>query len=217
MYLKRMKTMENHKELLADIRARMVGRLATEDEEMLLLGEMIYTFGGGNHLEIGVLFGGSLLFAGAVLNQMGSIDEDPLVVGIDPLDGYYKGHPDYGNELDPCTGLRVDPETVLNNLDLNAFSNYLLCCVKSDPFPFVGMDFDTVFIDGDHEGDIPYRDFQNVKDITGSAIMFDNYDGEHPGVIDAVLNAQNEGWRIWRATNHGVVIVRRVEWDGGVL
>jgi len=200
--------MASHKEILDDIKARMVGRIATEDDEMLLLGDMIQTLGGGNHLEIGVLFGGSLVFAGSLLNQMGSIDDDPLVVGIDPLDGYYKGHPDYGNELDPCTGLKVDPETVLNNLDLLTFSNYLLCCVKSDPFPFVGMDFDTVFIDGDHEGYMPYRDFRNVKDIA-KAIMFDNFDGAHHEVMLAVALALREGWRTWKKTEHGIVIVRQ--------
>lgn len=190
---------------IADIRKNIVGRVATEDEELELLCQMVLARGKNTHLEIGVLFGGSLALAGRALHE---VNPNGLVVGIDPLDGYYIGKEHIENINDPITNIPVDVNTCLSNLDNLCPCEYLLCQTKSNPFPLAEIYFDTVFIDGDHEGDAPYQDFLNVCYRTNT-IMFDNVDGEHGAVVDAVAKILARGdWCCWGQTRHGIVITR---------
>ena len=182
--------------LIEEIKTNMVGRIATCDEELELLADMIRNFCKESHLEIGVLHGGTMILAGKLI--------DGTVTGIDPFDGYYMDNEVYRSKVDPISGVPITPQICMDNLDKFDI-NYMLCCVKSDPFPIEG-EFDTAFIDGDHYGNVPYKDWLNVSKRTRHAIMFDNYDDEHGAVVDAVN--QVTGWSEWKRTKHGIVFVK---------
>jgi hypothetical protein len=196
--------MKDYSEVIRDVRKRIVGRLATDDGELQLLGAMIEAFGGGDHVEIGVLFGGTMMFAAGVLKEMG---KNPVVVGIDPLNGYYIDNKDFGNEVDPITQLPITPRVCMDNLNNYDYDNFMLCVTKSDPFPVDG-EFDTALIDGDHWGDAPFRDFENLNKFVKKAIMFDNFDSRHGDIVLAVEKALKMGWHVWSVSTSGVVIVR---------
>jgi hypothetical protein len=186
--------------LIEDIKKNMIGRIATDDEELRLLAQMIDTFCDGNHLEIGVLHGGTMVLAGKLIGG--------AVIGIDPFDGYYMDNEDKACAVDPITKVPVTPAVCMRNLDSFGINNYMLCCVKSDPFPIEG-EFDTAFIDGDHWGNTPYKDWLNVSKRTKRAIMLDNCDPEHPDV-EYVLN-HADGWKVWKQSKKGVVLVKEDE------
>jgi len=192
-------------DIIKEVKDRITGRVATDDEELELLLDMVNVFGGGNHLEIGVLFGGTMAMVGLLLREIGG---KSMVYGIDPLDGYYTGNATYGSSTDPDTGLPIDAKTCLSNLDKFDI-DYFLAVTKSNPFPFTDVTFDTAFIDGDHWGDMPYIDFKHASAYTRNAIMFDNYDDGHKDVQLAVAKILAEGdWDIWKKSKIGVVLTR---------
>ena len=192
--------------IIETVRQNITGRIATEDSELELLIEMIKTFGGGDHLEIGVLHGGTVAIAGLALKE---INTDAFVYCIDPMDGYYKDNELYGCAVDPITTVPITPHLFFDNMEKFDIDNVFLFQTKSVPFPIKDKGFDTAFIDGDHWGDTPYKDLMSAGWFTKKAMMVDNYDPEHPDVMSAVNDYILIGmWKIWKTSNHGVVLVR---------
>ena len=177
------------------VRSEMTGRIADEQNNVMYLLEIVKRAGNGNYLEIGVLHGGTLCAAGLwkqELNQRGQC------VGIDPLDGYYMDYidtPKRGCKVDPITRLPVAEDIVKENIKKFGLSRRCkIIKSKSNPLPdkAAGMEFSVTYIDGDHWGDAPYVDFENVKDITTGYIIFDNYDEKHPDVMGACHRAAED-------------------------
>lgn len=89
----------------------------------------------------------------------------------------------------------------IENIDLR-----LVCCDASKAAVVGAAEFDFAFVDGDHEGDGPRKDFELVKRC--GAVLFHDYDG-HNGVtelIDSLPKSQVEIMDIfafWRAPKRG--------------
>ncbi len=172
---------------------RLKGRIAGEAHDYGLIAQCIHNASKdkpeANYLEIGVLFGGSLVLMAWFMKEFGIKGK---VVGIDPLDGYYgKGN------RDPVVPLVPSKEIVFENAAKFGVENRVIVIDKpSYPFPEEARKFryGVSFIDGDHWGDMPWKDFVNVSSVTDKYIVFDNYDKSHPAVVKAALEAYRTGW-----------------------
>ncbi|MFA5808764.1 MAG: hypothetical protein WC935_00320 [Thermoleophilia bacterium] len=153
-------------------------------EEKFALEACILEAGDGDYLEIGVNRGGSLAFAGLIkrhLKQGGSI---------------------YGIE----NGLGWKPE--IEKLMLGLGLPYKVFYQNSHPFPAGDIKPVVSFIDGDHEGDAPINDWNNVKDITKRFILFHDCNEGSP-VEKAVENAKTESdWRLVTMSGNMAVFER---------
>jgi len=147
-------------------------------------------------VELGTLFGGACMLFLLAARDMGV---EAHVTCIDPLDGYY------GRERDPVSGAVVRPETLRGNLarlDLPGKDVELRCCLSTQPEAWDGLSrgsVDVLLIDADHSHEGVITDWRNYHLLIrrGGLVIFDDYGGDHPGVVSAVdeicLNLQ--GWR----------------------
>lgn len=172
-------------DLLKDIHSRIYGRVADEQNNVRYLMETVRDAGDGNYLEIGVLFGGTMVAAALTKKAYGLGGK---CVGVDPLDGFYRIKFKRNNDVDAVTKKPVSPESVKKNFKIfdvediceiyQAYSYPLPKEVASDTFA-------VTFIDGDHWNGVPMIDWNSVKDITTDYVIFDNYDEKHPDVMKA--------------------------------
>ena len=161
---------------------KLTGRLAGKPHDYGILSQAFYNVGFGNFLEIGALFGGAALVLGEVAKYFGA---DFHIYIVDPLDGYYgKGNIDPVKKIIPTKDVL---EKNLNTLGLGG--RYTIFDRPSYPFPIDGVEFSVSYIDGDHWGDMPYKDFLSIKDVTKGYVVFDNYDSKHTDVVKAVEKA----------------------------
>lgn len=178
-------------DIIKRVKKSIIGRLADNPElgNTALMLKAVEAGGDGDYLEIGVLFGGSLIAAALLKNALG---QKGKCVGIDPLNGYYVERRSADTNRDILTKKPVTPETLQKNL--RKFGVEDRCEViqaNSFPLPVKGK-FAVTYIDGDHWGDAPLRDWQSVKDITTKFVVFDNFGEEHPDVIEACLIAEQD-------------------------
>lgn len=197
-------------DIIKRVKKSIIGRLADKKEigNTALMLSAVEAGGDGDYLEIGVLFGGSLIAAALLKNALG---QKGKCVGIDPLNGYYVERRSADTNRDILTKKPVTPETLQKNL--RKFGVEDRCEViqaNSFPLPVKGK-FAVTYIDGDHWGDAPLKDWESVKDITTKFVVFDNFDDKHPDVIKACLIAeQDPKWERWLA--EGITfILKRVE------
>ena len=144
------------------------------------------------HLEIGTLFGGSLVTALRVIRK--NKGGQPVIV-IDPLDSYY------GAEIDSASGLKVSHSVVLQNLEIFclpveqvifklSFSTIAKTIEEVRQYSLL-----TLFIDGDHTYDGVKADWDNYNDlvIPSGFVIFDNYSSPAwPGVkrfVDELISS----------------------------
>jgi len=199
--------------IIERVKASMTGRMCDFQGNVMQLLEIIERGGDGNYLEIGVLHGGTLCAVGLWKQALGHTG---MCVGVDPLNGYYKGADsgvEFGKQVDPVSKVPVTPEVVEQNI--KTFGLGGRCKViraKSNPLPteIAGMRFAVTYIDGDHWGDEPYTDFVNVKDITTGFIVFDDHDDEHPSVVEASKKACNDpDWEQYSVSAMTSILRRR--------
>lgn len=150
----------------------------------------------GTHVEIGTLWGGTAILA-ALAKTAGQ------VITIDMMkDCYWKdGDPDAGFA-------RPSADVILDNLArfkvahrVSIYKGY------SDPFPF-DIKPETAFIDGAHEYDGVKQDWQNLKHIVTSLIIFHDYGDTHPGVKQAVDEIKDRNWKRIKAVGSLAVFER---------
>lgn len=162
----------------------MVGRACNIPHDYGLLAQAVVNAGHGDHVETGTLWGASAIVAALAKKKfnMGGV-----VYCIDPLDGYYgKGKPDHIH-----TGSKTPTaELVLRNFKIMKVAP-ILVQEKSVPFPksLKWNGFASGFIDGDHWGEGPRKDWVNISRCTSRYIVFDNYDNQHPAIVKAVRGA----------------------------
>ena len=126
------------------------------------------------HLEIGTLFGGSLVTGLRVIRK--NKGKQP-VIAIDPLDGYY------GAAIDSASGLKVSHLAVLQNLRnfglpeeqvifKMSFSTNAKTIEEVKRYSLL-----TLFIDGDHTYEGVKADWDNYNElvIPSGFVIFDNY------------------------------------------
>lgn len=187
-----------------------IGRVACYPDCAAEAAMKIKEAGDGDHLEIGVLFGGSLIIAALVKKAFGL---KGLCIGVDPLDGYYPPggyHPDgkyseamgiYSRPRDIRTDEPVTLKSVVTNINyFDVVKEIKIIKAFSVPWPTLleNSEFASAFIDGDHWGDGPKTDFANVAPHIrkGGIVIFDDYTHQFPAVQKAVMIARRmDGWK----------------------
>ena len=164
--------------------ANKIGDKRINNVELLL--EYVLKAGGGNHLEIGTLFGGSAI-AVALLKY--EYHQPGMVFCIDPLNGYY------GENQPDSSGISVSSETLFENIEKFEVEDKV-AVIKASSFhackEFVDIKFSTAYIDGDHKGNMPLWDWNGVKSLVTKYVIFDNWDDKHLDVRAACNMACEE-------------------------
>ena len=197
-------------DIIFDVENNITGRIANKVEGsrrtngLEILMEYVYKSGGGNHIEIGTLFGGSAI-AVALLKK--HLEHPGLVFCIDPLAGFY-------NEglIDSQSGVAVTPQTLFKNIQkFDVGDRIMVMQARSDPCPkFTDICFSTAYIDGDHEHGIPVRDWSCVNSHVTDYIIFDNHAETHRDVLKAgKLSINNKHWEKERDEDV-TLVVRRI-------
>ena len=194
-----------------DIKGRVANKFGgqrTDSVEVVM--EYVLRAGGGrggNHLEIGTLFGGSAI---AVALAKKKYNQPGMVVCVDPLNGYYQDKQPEPSMIDSPSGVAVTPETLFENiLKFGVRDRILVLGAKSEAIVNLDMKFTTAYIDGDHEGDAPLEDWELVKDKVSRFVIFDNYGEEYPSVVNACeFAASLPDWRCVHAGGISFVVER---------
>ena len=180
-------------EIVVEVEDSILGRLANKmgnerinNTEILL--EYVLKSGGGNHLEIGTLFGGSAIAVALLKKEYG---HSGIVLCVDPLNGYYKKQTGHGQ--DP-SGVPVTPDTLFKNIQafgvgdrIAVIQDISLACDG-----LIDIEFSTVYIDGEHKYNTPWMDWNRVKNLVTKYVIFDNWDDKHLDVRDACNMACEE-------------------------
>lgn len=170
----------------------------------------------GNHLEIGILHGGTLIMAALIREARGLGGE---TIGVDPLKGYYppynllpKGHKPPNVSW---TDTEISLDTVTQNLRAFGVENSVKIIREfSYPWPWIlhYRNFSSVYIDGDHYNDAPLIDWVNVSRqvVRGGIVVFDDCNDNCPGVQHACdIAEKTPGWeKIAHIENHAFVLRR---------
>lgn len=123
------------------------------------------------YVEIGVLWGGSLIEAALA-------EPNLRCWGIDPFDGYYGGRDLYdGNEW------RVpNIDDVVDNLKAAGVEDRVeLVWAYSNPFPLPGMQFDVGLIDGDHSIEAVKQDWESLSKCCAVVLL---HDADDPAIAE---------------------------------
>jgi hypothetical protein len=196
-----------------DIKGR-IGNVVDEQEtnNVEVVMEYVLRAGGGrggNHLEIGTLFGGSAI---AVALAKKKYNQPGMVVCVDPLDGYYQDRFPDPSMVDEISNIPVTPTTLFHNITKFGVGDRILVLrSKSEAIAnLVDMQFTTANIDGDHWDDEPLKDWNRVKDIVSRYVIFDNYDADHPAIVNTCNVAdQDPDWR-WAFQDDISVVLERI-------
>ncbi len=165
-----------------DIKGRVANLRYKEDTNNVeVVMEYALRAGGGNHLEIGTLFGGSAI---AVALAKKKYNQPGMVVCVDPLNGYYQERWPEPSMVDKHSGVAVTPTTLFRNIETFGVGDRVLVLrSKSDAIAnLVDMKFTTAYIDGDHWGIEPLNDWNLVRNIVSRYVIFDNHDETYEGV-----------------------------------
>lgn len=174
------------------IQAGIHGRIASDGVNSAIMASFAAI--PGDHLEIGSLHGGTAILVALLKKELRL---PGMVVCVDPLDGYYVGNKTLEYPVDPDSGVPVSMDIFQENVNHFEVADRIEIIQKrSDPFPVnSGRRFSTAYIDGDHWGYAPQKDWNNVNGLVDRYIIFDNCDLAHPSVLDACLQAVfTEDW-----------------------
>lgn len=165
------------------------------------------------HLEIGTLFGGSLVGKLWALNRAGRTQQ--RVVAIDPLDGYY------GERIDPWSGLAITAENVKINIerfDFNPVDVQLITRLSTDPAcldELGDVTVQTLLIDGDHSYEGAKADWQIYSPLVapGGYVILDDFGNRAwPEVTrfgQELIDATPAGWQVRGAIDTGLILQRQ--------
>jgi len=183
------------------IHESMKGRYAGEPHDWGLMAQMLVWAGGGPHLEIGTLFGGSAILAALTKKTYGLAGG---VTCVDPLDSYY------GNPIDVQSDTYVTVDTVKENADLFGVLDHLEFVTElSMPWPLGERRFTSAFIDGGHDYDTVMHDWFHCSRVVSKVIQFDNYDARHCQIAQVVKFALgNPLWTLLHASGITAILGR---------
>jgi len=193
------------KEVESGIKGRVANTIGDERiDNVEVLLECVLKAGGGNHLEIGTLFGGSAI-AVALLKR--EYEQSGMVFCIDPLNGYY------GKDRPDISDVPVSVETLFDNIGEFYLGNRI-SVIKSISSPvyenLVDIKFSTAYIDGEHSNNVPYLDWNGLKALVTKYVVFDNCADTHPDVQFA-CNMANKDFDWKEVYNSGIsYVVKRV-------
>lgn len=178
------------------------GRACGMPHDYGLLAQTVFNAGDGDYVETGTFYGASAIIAAKTkltFNLKG------MIICIDPLEGFYgEGRKD-GKTNDYPT-----PDKVMKNaFKFKVANKFRLITKPSYPFPDELKDkkFACAYIDGDHWGDLPTKDWLNLKDRTSKYIIIDNYDATHPSVKDAAeLAITDKDWTLVHQSSISLIL-----------
>lgn len=151
------------------------------------------------HVEIGVLFGGSIL---AKLSILRSLNKKQTVIAIDPFVGYYE------NPEDPVTGIEVTEQNFRKNIQKFGFDNEMLQIIKKYSTdegvkPLLSQyKIISLMIDGDHTYSGIQKDWEMYSSLvqSGGYVVFDDF--EDPGwpdvtrFVNELIDSRPQGWEV---------------------
>ncbi len=170
------------KKEIKDINTLMIGRYCGSHVDQVLQGLSIMDVArrfpnteNYVHVEIGVLFGGSILLKLFALENVKR--KDQLIVGIDPFSGYYD------QNVDPTTGLKITVENLEKNLEIFGFEKKQIHILKSlsndeNAIKFVRkLKIISLMIDGDHSYEGIRNDWNSYSKlvVSGGICIIDDY------------------------------------------
>ena len=164
----------DYKELINYVDKRLIGRMALHGyDEAELIAKTVEA--PGLHIEIGCLWGGTAILA-ALAKKMNKAAGH--IVSIDYMLGKF------WNDEDPEIHKQPIPQDVyMNMIRFRVEGEISVLRCSSYPFPLAGhIKPITAFIDGDHSEKGCRRDWESLKDITETHIMFHDYHKYYPGV-----------------------------------
>ncbi len=188
-------------ELSIDISARVVnglgksgGRAADGGISLPFLISMAQQAGDGDHVDIGSLYGASAIGV-ALMKKEAGLEGD--VYCIDPYNTEKRDQVVHAaGEMQ--SDVSASAEALMANAEQFEVELKLVQAV-SDPWPEELEDntFVSAYIDGDHTGDGPTRDFENLRGRVSGYIGTDNFEEEYPDVVKSMLYAaDSEDWFI---------------------
>lgn len=202
-------------DILGHFERRMTGRIAGDVDDHILNYFMrrfsVQLAVGGRfanpaQLEIGTLFGGSLLMTLAAIRDSGL---PVTAVCIDPLDGYYRSaNGAYSSKVDIMTGLPVTRKIVEKNVIRAGFSlsnvDIIQCYSSADEAVERAAQYEilSLWLDGDHSYEGIRADWQTYSPLVVASgfVLIDNYhDSFWPGVtefVDGYLLPNLAGWSV---------------------
>lgn len=168
------------------------GRAADSGISLPFLVSMAWLAGDGDHVDIGSLYGASAIAVALMKKQTGlkgdvycidSYDQETRDKIVKPSEGL-------------TTPVSATPEELLANAEY--FGVELKLIQKpSHPWPEELKDniFVSAYIDGDHLGDGPMNDFENLRGRVTGYIGTDNFEEEYADVVSMVLKAaDSDDW-----------------------
>lgn len=187
------------------ISEQIEGRMCGKPHDWGLLSKMIVWAGGGPHLEIGTLFGGSAILAACTKQAFGLSGS---VTCVDPLDSYY------GNPVDVQSNTEVTVDTVKKNAEMFDVLDYIEIVPElSFPWPLGERKFTSAFIDGSHDYDDVLEDWRACAQSVKKVVLFDNYDVVHHGIAQVVKIAleQHPEWTLLHASGVAAILARATD------
>lgn len=195
-------------EIAQNVAKNIKGRAADYGLSLPFLAAMVEAAPDGDHVDIGSLFGASALVVALMKKELGHKGK---VYCIDPYDAEERATQVVaGKDLDPNL-VSASPEELLANAEKFGVE-LVLIRKKSNPWPeeLENHAFATAYIDGDHLGDAPWKDFENLRGRVTNYIGCDNYEEEYADVVSALYKAMDtDDWFLYYK-NITFVAIRRI-------
>ncbi len=202
-----MRVTEKALEIATKVVKEIKGRAADGGISLPFLAAMIEAAPDGDHVDIGSLFGASAIAVALMKKELGHKGK---VYCIDPYDEEERKTQARVN-LIPEELLSASPKELMENAK-HFDVELTLIREKSHPWPKELKDavFVTAYIDGDHIGDAPRDDFENLYGRVTHYIGSDNYEEEYADVVNTMWKAMDtDDWFLYYK-NLTFVAVRRV-------
>ena len=194
---------------ISEVLVKNGGRAADSGLSLPFLGSMVFLAGNGDHIDIGSLYGASAIMAGLMKVKF---NLEGTVYCIDPYDAAVRNKEVFAPPDIPGK-VSATPEEFWKNIEQFGLRDRVKLVQKySHPWPEELKDnvFASAYIDGEHTGEVPLKDFQNLRGRVTQYIGCDNYEEGYPDVVAAMAAAmQTDDWFLFYK-NISFVALRRI-------
>ena len=204
-----MRVSEKAIEIATEVVANIEGRAADNGISLPFIAAMVEAGPDGNHVDIGSLFGASAIAAALMKKHLGHKGK---VYCIDPYDDEERKANVVGTGLAAPDKLLCGSAKALMTNAKKFDVELELIEERSHPWPakLETVTFATAYIDGDHYGQAPWNDFENLRGRVTDYIGCDNVEEEYEEVTKMMLKAAGvEDWFIYYK-NITFMAIRRI-------